>query len=232
MILTQITTHISDALNRRIQQYKTKQKLAALITALVGQIQDAEDATFNMITLRALEFATGEQLDRFGEIVVQDRQGFDDDFYRVLLRVKIGINNSSGEPESIINTIKLLTEATLVHYQNLGDGSIGLSTNGTIDSSLIDFIFNNMQQVVMAGVRIDFIACFDPDESFSFDGTGPIGLGFSSLAAPTTGGKFAFLHRKTTPVFAFNSVAGVGDPGGSGFGTLADPLAGGLMQGL
>lgn len=231
-MVTQILTHVSDAIGRLIQQYKGKPKIEGVITAFVEQIQELEDRTFDLFTLRALAIATGEQLDRFGEIVVQDREGFDDDFYRILLQTKIGINISNGEPQAVINTIKLLTQATLVHYQNLGDASIGLSVNTEIAADMVDFIFENMEKVIMAGVRIDFISCFDPDESFSFDGTGPIGLGFSSTAAPLTGGKFAFLHRKSTPLFAFDSVAGTSDPTGSGFGTIADPLAGGILSGL
>lgn len=231
-MVTQILTHIADAISRLIQQYKEKDRIEGIIEALTEQVQELEDRTFELFTLRALDVATGEQLDRFGEIVVQDREGFDDDFYRILLKVKIGINNSSGDPSTAINTIRLLTEATLVHYQNLGDASVGFSVNTEIDSALVDFIFENMQNVVMAGVRIDFISCFDPDESFSFDGTGPIGLGFSSTAAPLTGGMFAFLHRRSTPKFAFDTEAGTADPTASGFGTIADPLAGGIMVGL
>lgn len=110
---------------------------------------------------------------------------------------------------------------------------MGLATNGTIDPTLVDFFFENMQRVVAAGVRVNFIACFDPDESFSFDGVGPIGLGFSSTGAPTTGGQFAFLHRQTKPEFAFDSSASpTVDPDGGGFGAIADPLVGGFFQGL
>jgi hypothetical protein len=231
-MVTKIVDHAVRAVLRFIQQYKGKPKLEAMGELIGERAQEIEDIGYDMFTLQALDFAEGVQLDRFGEIVVQDRNGFDDDFYRILLKVKIGINNSSGDPRSIINTIKLLTQSTLVHYQNQGNASISLSIDTVIDDDLIEFIYTNMEKVVMAGVRIDAIIHFDPDESFSFDGTGPVGLGFSSLAAPTSGGKLAYIQRRTNPKFAFSTSTGVADPTGGGFGCLADPLAGGILQAL
>lgn len=227
MSISKITTHVADALARLIEQYKSKPKIEGFMRAMVNQFQELEDVGDTLFLQRMLDDSVGEQLDNFGTIVALEREGFDDDFYRILLAVKIGQNISRGEPERIISVLKILTQATLVHYQNLGNGNIGLATDGTITPGLETFTFENMERVVMAGVRINFLACFDPDEPFSFDGTGPVGLGFSSLAAPTSGGKFAFLHRRAIP-FAF---AG-SDVSALGFGTLADPLVGGTMVGL
>lgn len=228
MSIVKITTHVVDALKRRIEQYKNKKNIEGLIRAFVKQIQDLEDAGDPLFTQRLdLAQTVGVQLDKYGTIVVQDREGFDDIFYRILLQFKIGQNISRGEPSALISTIKLITQAALVHYQNLGNAQVSLSTDGTIDPTLVNFVYTNMERVAMAGVRINSIICFDPDESFSFDGLGPLGLGFSSLAAPSTGGKFAFIHRETTP-FAF---AG-DDASAAGFGTIQDPLAGGVFVGL
>lgn len=227
-----IADHAPQAIKRLIQQYQDRVKLIAIMNAVNKQIQDLEDSGQDMFTSLALDFAVGAQLDLFGRIVVQPREGFDDEFYRILLKVKIGINNSSGEPKAIINTIRLLTAATLVHYQNAGNGTILLGVNTEIDPVLIDFIYNNMEKVVMAGVKIDAIISFDPDDSFSFDGVGPVGLGFSSLADPSSGGKFAYINRPTFPKFAFSTITGAADPTGAGFGALADPSAGGMLVGL
>lgn len=232
MSVTKITDHVSQAVDRLAEQYKEKTLVEGLVKAFVPPIQDLEDVFCDLETDRQLNNAVGLQLDNFGTIVGRDREGFDDDFYRILLQVQIGINNSEGTPEDIISTLKLLSENALVHFQNLGDGQIGLSVGAELDQTQVDFIFENLERVVMAGVRINFLSCFDPDEPFSFDGSGPVGLGFSSLAAPTTGGKFGFLHRRTKPQFALNTEAGTTDPNGGGFGTVLDPHAGGFFQGL
>lgn len=227
MSVTPITNHEQQALDRRTEDYKEQANFEGVIKSYVAQIQILEDETQRLFLEQFVDFAIGTQLDQFGKIVVLAREGFSDDFYRILLKVKIGQNISNGEPNSIITTLKLLTQASLVHYQNLGNAQVGLAIDTTIDPTLVDFFFENMQRVVMAGVRVNFIASFDPDEPFSFDGVGPIGLGFSSLAAPTTGGKLAFLNRRTTP-FAFDG----DDLSADGFGTLGDVLAGGVFVGL
>lgn len=223
-----ISDHVQRALARLVEQYKEKEDVEGLISALSGEWQNLEDVFQSMFLEQYVDTAVGEQLDRFGVIVVLDRNGFDDEFYRILLKVKIGENVSNGEPASIINNFKLLTQATLVHYQNLGNAEILLGTDNDIDDDLVDFFFTNMQRIVMAGVRINNIVIFDPNDPFSFDGQGPIGLGFSSLAAPLTGGKFAFLERRNQPQFAFDG----DDSLGGGFGTIIDPIAGGIFQGL
>lgn len=232
MIPTLIPDHEQEAVDRLIQQYKDKPNVVGFIRAMTRQTQEMEQVIIDMFLNRSINDSVGQQLDELGTIVGIERQGFDDDFYRILIRFKIGQNISRGEPERIISTMKLISEAGLVHYQNLGSGNIGLGVDVDLDPTLIDFIFDNMQRVVMAGIRIDFITSFCPDdESFSFDGVGPVGMGFSSLAAPATGGKFAFLNNPTGKKFAFDSIAGI-DTTDLGFGTILDPLAGGVFVGL
>lgn len=225
--VTPITTHVDDALARKIEQYKDTPKFDGLVTSLVEQIQLIEDAAHPLFLKRMLAEAEGAQLDGFGKIVGLARQGFDDDFYRILLNVKIGQNISSGEPERVIAVMKILVQANLVHYQNHGDGEISLSVDAEIAEDFVDFIYSNMQKMIMAGVRITYISTFDPDESFSMDGTGPIGLGFSSLADPSSGGKLAYIHRLKFP-FAMEG----DDRNADGFGALGDPFAGGVFVGL
>lgn len=226
MALDKILDHSDAAVDRLVQQYKEKPKLEALLRSYTDQVQDLETAFCEVFTDRALDVAIGNQLDLFGTIVNRSRDGFNDEFYRILLRVQIGINTSQGVPEDIISTLKLLLSAGLVHYQNAGNGNILLAADVLTLPASVQFVYDNMQKVVMAGVRITQIICFDPDEPFSFDGVGPVGLGFSSLAAPLTGGKFAFIHQQTTP-FAF-----AGSDSALGFGTIADPLVGGVFVGL
>ena len=229
MIPTIIPDHEDQAVERLIEQYKNKPLIIGFIRAMAGQFQEMEQVNIDMFLNRFVDNAVGQQLDEFGTIVGLERQGFDDDFYKILLKFKIGQNVSSGEPERIISTMTLIAQAGIVHYQNLGNGNIGLGVDVELDPALVDFIFDNMQRVVMAGVRINFISTFCPgDEPFAFDGIGPQGSGFSSLAAPLTGGKFAFLNLPTAKKFAF----GPDTNSDLGFGTLADPLAGGVFIGL
>ena len=228
-MVVKITDHVDRSLDRTVEQYKEKPLIEGMLSAFSEEKQDLEGVFCELLTERIdIDVAEGVQLDLVGTIVDQARLGFDDEFYRILLKVKIGINNSKGEPESVINTMKLIAQATEAQYLNFGNGNIGLAVNTLtgITPDNADFIYQQMERVVMAGVRINYISCYDPDEPFSFDGIGPLGLGFSSLAAPLEGGKFASLHRRTTP-FAFD-----GDDDALGFSTLGDTLVGGVFVGL
>lgn len=223
-MIIRIDSHVVDAINRLIEQYRESEDLHKIIEAFVQQIQFLEDAAYefrNRLDPNELE---GELLDRFGVIVDQDRLGLEDDFYRLLLLAKIGINVSEGEAERIITVFKLLTRATHVHYMNLGGGEIELATDGTLDESFINFVFDLMQRTVAAGVRIDEFIFHDADAPFSFDGPNVSvpSAGFGTVADANIGGKFAYL-RRFIPTFAFDG----DDISSSGFGSTQDVIVGG-----
>lgn len=223
-MIVRIETHVIDAIARLIQQYKDAENLQDIIAALVQQLQLLEDAAYpfrNRLDPNEIE---GELLDRFGTIVVQERLGLNDDFYRLLLLAKIGINVSNGEPERVISTFKILTQAQFVHYLNLTGGEIELATDGELDDAFINFVFEQMQKTVAAGVRIDEFIFHDADEPFAFAGpnvSAPC-AGFGTVSDASIGGEFATL-RRFTPTFAFDG----DDSSSAGFGSLEDPIVGG-----
>lgn len=222
------TEHVVEALDRLLEQYRKKTTWTSVITATVDQIQDLEQAIWDLDAGRNINTAVGVQLDNLGTLVGQERLGFDDDFYRVLLFVKIGVNTSEGDPQKIISTFKLLTQADSVHYMNLGGGNIHLATSNRIPENIRQFAYDNMQRVVASGVRIDHISFYDNAEPFAFAGTNTSypGFGFSDITG-TTGGLFSGLQRDLTP-FAF----GGDDSSARGLGSLEDSRAGGVLVGI
>lgn len=111
MSLTEKTTHATEALSRLLQQYKGKDKIAALINCFSAQIQEIEAALFELLNDRWIESATGQQLDGLGQIVGEARQGRTEDDYRIALRVRILINKYSGSTEQIIEILSLATQS-------------------------------------------------------------------------------------------------------------------------
>ena len=68
------------------------------IGAIISGIQDLETTFCDLLEKRlGIYEASGFQLDQIGTIVGQERLGFDDDFYRILLLARIGANISNGE---------------------------------------------------------------------------------------------------------------------------------------
>lgn len=143
---TQITDHVEQAKERLAGRDKTP-NTEAFIGILTGQIQDAEDAWWQLYAERGVNDAVGAQLDDIGVIVGQPRDGASDDDYRRFLSARIAANNSEGTlndfikvARSIINdaslTVRLEPQypAALVVY--IEGGSI---TAGTADI-LIEFL--------------------------------------------------------------------------------------------
>lgn len=211
----QINNHVEDAESNLLQQYREATKLKALLSALNIQVQNIEDALFSLFEGRWIENATGQVLDDFGEIIGQERQGFDDTFYRVLLYVKMGENISQGETERVIDVYKIITQATIVQMREIFPAGVELMSDGTINPITAEFIWAQLQRVRAAGVRIDKIGHFDNVKPFGFLGA-PNAQGFDQ-------GKLGYLY-KTNKKFAFS-----GNPNAGGFGTLADRILGGRL---
>lgn len=227
-----ILTHVDDAKDRLLEQYKGKPLIEGVICALGQQFQDLEDVLFSLIDGRKLANAIGTQLDLIGTIVGLPRAtGLSDDRYRILLTVKIGQNTSQGEPENLISTYGLLTGASSIYYQNLLQASVLVATNINIDPNNdpddVAFLYDNLESVVAGGVRIDYLVCFSPDsDAFAFagDNVNSPGLGFGNTLDPNVGGKLAKIHKRIVPfAFAGPSI------GRRGFGSIRDPLVGGTL---
>lgn len=226
---TYIADHEARALARLLSQYRGKPNIEGMIKALgTTQIQQLEDIFYPMINRLDIATQVGEQLDRIGVIVNQQRLGLDDARYRVLLFAKIGINVSEGEPKSIISVFKLLTAATLVHYMNLGNGEVELASNGMFNPFLSSFVLENLQNTVAGGVRFNRAILFDPVEPFALAdepsmSTG--GAGFADDEGDTVGGMLAEEYTFDPP-FALES----SDDDGYGLGAgTEDPLVGGIL---
>jgi len=227
--IIKIDNHVEQGLDRRLEQWKDKPNLEGKIVAHNTGLQELEDVFFDLLNKRLdLSQTEGEQLDQVGTIVGQERLNFDDDFYRILLQARIGINVSNGEPERIIDTLKLLTSANFVHYMNLNNAEIAVGSDGIINPLTVEFLINNLQRVVMGGVRVNYLCIYDGEDSFSMDGPNPktIGKGFGDLSDPVNiGGKFGECYNiKNKFSFAGNNTSD------DGFGDINDPLVGGVFE--
>lgn len=64
--------------------------------AYMRQVQDLENAAWDLFTLRFLANATGDALEKWGRLVGELRNGDGDEFYRVRITVRIAVNRSRG----------------------------------------------------------------------------------------------------------------------------------------
>lgn len=83
-------------------------KLQQWISVFAKQISDLETAAFQVFTQMNVDDATGDNLDVFGQIVGVEREGRDDDRYRVLIKTQILQNKSGGTAEDLLGILDVL----------------------------------------------------------------------------------------------------------------------------
>jgi len=225
MTVTKITTHNLDALSRLMEQFKDKTNLIKILEIYLPLIQELEDTIYLLFDALSLNSQTGKYLDYIGSIIGLDREsGTTDSRYRQLIKVKIGTNISEGTPEQAISAFKLLTESVWVLFIDLFRGNISITgTTSYTDREEINRIFDAIDKVLAAGVRMPYFICADENESFAFAGSGAEALGFDD-GSGSVGGKFAEVYTKELE-FAFD-----GDDVAGGFGAgTDDPFVGGIF---
>src|SRR5271166_5121103 len=143
MIVTEITNHVQQALNRLLEQYKGKPGIAALITALVTQIQDLENGFYPIDQLRQLAYAYGQQLDNLGTVIGFERNGLPDNEYFVLLLGTIAENNSDTTIPTMLHIVETVFQATTVFIKT--PNSVGSPPLDQVKPAWISFGIANPQ---------------------------------------------------------------------------------------
>jgi hypothetical protein len=174
---------------------EAKKNTNTLIKSIIStQSQELEDAAFKLFDRFDIDKVSNVNLDRIGDLIAQSRNGQNDITYRLFLKAKAIINSSEGTIEDIISAWKLLSGANKVEILQIFPAAISINADVAIDPLLIDDAFALIKNAVVAGVRVDNIILFDPDNAFGFEGTLDSG-GFSDFNNPTLGGIFSTVEK-------------------------------------
>lgn len=156
MTLAKITDHLARGLGRLLLQYRDKLKLQQLLAVCIEQVQEIEDALWQLWEERKLDTAAGAQLDTLGAIVGQAREGVDDDTYRLRIRARIRLNRSSGTAEDVYGVMRLLVpEGATLELLNQPPAGFVLRVNdqGVPAATLVPFLVDFLEQASAGGVR-------------------------------------------------------------------------------
>lgn len=169
--------------------------ITKLLRALVGPIQEAEDALQQLLTERTVDTAIGAQLDVIGKLVGQPRAGEpDDEKYRRYVRARISTNKSTGLVSDVLKVADLIVYDDLAYLRVIqyGVASFVLRVEDIIVTDVANSLIRFMRQVAAAGVR-PIVESWPLEEStmFTCDGPGETGLGFGDVLTPATGGGMA-----------------------------------------
>lgn len=174
--MDKITDHDARLKSLLPSQYAGLPNWEAYLTAFAKVIQGAEDDGYKFLTELALPNAVGVQLDGLGEILGEERKGRNDDDYRAFLGIRVTINISRGEPETLISVLAAITDSSYVALAEVFPARVEMYFNGaTIPSDLL----NNMNLVKAAGVQL---ALYNNGGETPFVTEGDLtGLGFSDV---------------------------------------------------
>lgn len=96
-------------LARMIWQFRGDQpRLQGALEALLDEVQNLEDVSFEVLTERWPLTAIGTQLDTIGKIVGQERGELSDDQYRLFILARILVNRSNGRIEELIDILEIV----------------------------------------------------------------------------------------------------------------------------
>lgn len=192
-----VADHCADGTARIIEQYKRKPRIAAILCALLDEVQAAEDGLWELYTRRGVDSAFGAQLDVLGLIVGRPRGGMEDEDYRAWLKAQIRANRSAGSASDILAVLLLIFGADAdyeIREWWPATFTVTVHDELTISPRVLLAI---LQQAKSAGVRLVLeYTTEDPAETFTFaTATSPDELdtllGYGSTLDATEGGSYA-----------------------------------------
>lgn len=182
MLATKITNHIQQAIDRLAEQYKYQPGIVGFYTALIQQIQDLENAGYDLDAGRQIWDGTttpavGAQLDALGTIVGIARNGLTDQQYILFLFGKIGENYSDTTTSTIITIAQYLFETQIILLYEEFQAGVGIEVIGTpLPSQLWPLAIGLIQASLGAGIKIKFFAISPDIGTFRFAGPGVTGV--------------------------------------------------------
>jgi hypothetical protein len=144
--IEQITDYQTRALRKFLAQYKDSTNLHTIVDGKSEQLNDLEQALFEIRDLIYVDIATGAQLDILGRVWDVSRAGKNDTEYRDAIYIKISLRISGTLPEIII-ILENFYGATYIEYYTKYPAKYFLLTDA--DISVIE-----LERISPAGVGV------------------------------------------------------------------------------
>lgn len=155
-IIEENLDHADEALALLLQQYKGKEKIEALLSCYMAEIQELETVFHDLYTAFKLDDAVGDQLDILGKTVGEQRKDRDDDTYRIFVRARIAVNKSKGTIEELLNILRIISAGTFTYtLTEYPRASMLLRMEGVSNSVIANTTNYLASEAVAAGVRLN-----------------------------------------------------------------------------
>lgn len=214
MLITEITDHLQQGLQKLMGQYQGKKYVVGILTAFLNQVQALETAFFPLDAGRQLLTAIGAQLDGMGELINLKRNGLPDNEYLLFILGTIAEDYSDGTITTlsgIVNT--LFTPSLLLSYETFPaerEFAVGGSELVNLfgeDSTTVQQAIAIVQNSISGGVRLGSFTISDGTNAFrTCELTGsPAFLSFAVV--PTTGQYSLFFGSNASTLLNYNASA-------------------------
>jgi hypothetical protein len=184
--LVKIDNHAEQARELFTAQFREQINIERIANALAKQIQDLEDANWQLHTERKLSTAVGAQLDILGDLVGQARDGATDAAFRVAIAARLKLNLCSGTVDELNTILSLILSPDVVwSLTELPKAALRFEFFNIATEAEIAQITRIIRSARAAGVRTVVTHSFDSKaETFSFSGglDSPQGFGVGVFA--------------------------------------------------
>lgn len=194
MTVTKVTDHEAQGVALLISQFRDKPFIEILVKALMTQVQEIEDALFDLLVKRTIDTAVGAQLDVIGKIVGQKRGTFAEETYRTFIRGRVLVNRSSGTTDQMVALVNTLlpTGASLV-VREYYPAAFQIEVIGSVPDSFGNALAALVLEAKALGIA-PHVKWFNGVAPFRFaavagipDTGSPFGFGTGVFAAGSTG---------------------------------------------
>lgn len=167
--------HVEIGLNRLYQEFR-KPAIIAILTKWLERYNDLEQVYQDLLRKRNIFNAVDAQEDLLGRVVVQQRNGLDNDTYRRYLFARIAVNNSNGLVEDLIKITALVMndDNAYIHIDQVGAAAVIVRIeNVAVSSVLGGVLIDLLRDAPLSGVRLILqYSQVAPSQTFRYD-SGP-----------------------------------------------------------
>lgn len=192
----QITDYVERGPASLSDRYR-KPSIVALLRSWLGEVQEVENAFWQLLTERSVPNAVGAQLDVLGRLVDQPREGRSDEIYRIWVSAKVMVLRASGLVEELVAIVKHLLPDVPIYLEEYYPLAMMMRAENPIDPTLGTQIAKFLAAAKGGGVALQFewfAAGMDQPLMLGSEPEydSPYGLGNGVLAAVSNGNHVVF----------------------------------------
>lgn len=145
--------HAAEAISHLIQFFRDGPRNQAVLSAVMTQVQELEQALWDTFHAFNVDDAEGDQLDLLGGLVGEGRSDRIDDNYRVAIRVRILVNRSDGRTEDLIAICRGIDPTATITFSDPGTMAIYISMS-SLGGLTLSEAYALLRAAKTAGVRL------------------------------------------------------------------------------